>query len=423
MARLSKSLLGGLANPAMLPAVQESFEKLGGAPRKSQRQRMFTEAMESGDPTNLNELLLSDAARSGDPLAMAKTLQTTQALTQSATQRSIYNLELQRSQAYTSGNFVLAAQIEKQMAEAAASGGIDPKGIMGRTSAQRSAAIKQETEDLNNQITLVKNELFTVVNNHGINSDEYKAAVQQFNDADMGMAVQEFSEAYTTYMENVQKQQELTRNNTPLSQEERQYLLNLGATEDSIDARSISGQRALLTSLQRKELEAALTGRSPLTTKAQARGHVDFALSQLAAKYDYISFFHDDLREVVEEQVLADTPEAKQLQEEIYSLVLGSRPNEVATKVEEWMSTRFKKEFDRSKSAYERRQTRSALIDEMVVAQARHRKMITEDQGIQDLTEVQRRVLLNEVTDSLAPEIKNTLIDRSSVYDLPLYQD
>ena len=87
------------------------------------------------------------------------------------------------------------------------------------------------------------------------------------------------------------------------------------------------------------------------------------------------------------------------------------------------MSTRFKKEFDRSKNAYERRETRKNLIEEIVVEQARHKKMITEDQGIQDLTEVERRVLQNEVIDSLEPEVKNTLIDISSVYDLPIYQD
>jgi hypothetical protein len=174
--------------------------------------------------------------------------------------------------------------------------------------------------------------------------------------------------------------------------------VDAGADEGLLKNQSNAQNRRLYTNLKESELENNLKARAPIATKLQAQGHVDFAIDSLAKKYDYIDIFQDDLKSAIEDEMTQDD------YDQLYGLVINAKPSEVEGIVEDWMSKKFKAEFDRSKAAYERRQDIQTLTATMIKEQAVHKGLLTEDQDISELTPVQRRMVQEEVESTLRSE-------------------
>jgi len=359
---------------------------------------MFNEAMETGDYSKLNPLIMQAAARSGDPMAMAQAALSTRKLTESSVTRQVNGLELQRSQLFNSGDIDGAKEVEGQMAELLANAGMDPSGVQGRTAAAYFAGIKQQADILNNQATLVTNDLETVARQFGIESEQYQTKAQAYINNNMGEAVSTHQDNFLEREAFRTEQLEKLKNNEPLSKEELNFLVDAGADEGLLKGQSNAQNRRLYTNLKTTELENNLKARAPIATKLQAQGHVDFAIDSLAKKYDYIDIFQDDLKSAIEDEMTQDD------YDQLYGLVINAKPSEVEGIVEDWMSKKFKAEFDRSKAAYERRQDIQTLTATMIKEQAVHKGLLTEDQDISELTPVQRRMVQDEVNAALRNE-------------------
>ena len=396
MAKFGERFIQGLTRPSFdLTGVGTA---IGEAPARRRRMGMFNEAMETGDYSKLNPMIMREAARSGDPAAMAQAVLTTRRLTEGSINRQVNGLELQRSELFNAGDIAGAKEIETQMAKLLGDAGMDPSGVLGRTSTAHFANIKSQADMLNNQATLVTNDLETIARQFGIDSDEYKTKANTYINNNMGEAVSKHQDNFLKREDFRAQQIEKIKNREPLSPEERQFLIDLGAEERVLNGQSPEVNRRLYTNLKTKELEENLKARAPIATKLQAKGHVDFAIDSLAKKYDYIDIFQDDLKSEIEKEMTQDD------YDQLYGLVINARPEEVESIVEDWLSKKFKAEFDRSKKAYERRQDIQNLETTMIKEQAVHKGLLTEDQDISELTEVQRRMLKDEVKGILRDE-------------------
>jgi len=396
MARFGERFLSSLTTPGYeLTGVGKA---IGEAPERRRRVSMFNEAMETGDYSKLNPLIMQAAARSGDPMAMAQAALSTRKLTESSVTRQVNGLELQRSQLFNSGDIDGAKEVEGQMAELLANAGMDPSGVQGRTAAAYFAGIKQQADILNNQATLVTNDLETVARQFGIESEQYQTKAQAYINNNMGEAVSTHQDNFLEREAFRTEQLEKLKNNEPLSKEELNFLVDAGADEGLLKGQSNAQNRRLYTNLKTTELENNLKARAPIATKLQAQGHVDFAIDSLAKKYDYIDIFQDDLKSAIEDVMTQDD------YDQLYGLVINAKPSEVEGIVEDWMSKKFKAEFDRSKAAYERRQDIQTLTATMIKEQAVHKGLLTEDQDISELTPVQRRMVQDEVNAALRNE-------------------
>lgn len=396
MARFGERFLSSLTTPGYeLTGVGKA---IGEAPERRRRVGMFNEAMETGDYSKLNPLIMQAAARSGDPMAMAQAALSTRKLTENSVTQQVNGLELQRSQLFNSGDIDGAKEVERQMAELLGNAGMDPSGVQGRTASAYFAGIKQQADILNNQATLVTNDLETIARQFGIDSEQYQTKSQMYINNNMGEAVSTHQDNFLK-RENFRAEQiEKLKNNEPLSKAELQFLVDAGADEGLLKGQSNAQNRRLYTNLKTTELENNLKARAPIATKLQAQGHVDFAINSLAKKYDYIDIFQDDLKSEIESEMTQDD------YDQLYGLVINARPEEVEGIVEDWMSKRFKAEFDRSKAAYERRQDIQTLTATMIKEQAVHKGLLTEDQDISELTPVQRRMVQDEVNAALRNE-------------------
>lgn len=396
MARFGERFLSSLTTPGYdLTGVGKAF---GEAPAQRKRMSMFNEAMETGDYSKLNPLIMQAAARSGDPMAMAQAALSTRKLTESSVTRQVNGLELQRSQLFNSGDIDGAKEVERQMAELLGNAGMDPSGVQGRTASAYFAGIKQQADILNNQATLVTNDLETIARQFGIDSEQYKTKAQMYINNNMGEAVSKHQDNFLQ-RENLRAEQlEKIRNREKLSPEERQFLIELGADEKVLDSQSPEVSRRTYTNLKTTELENNLKARAPIATKLQAQGHVRFALDSLAKKYDYISFAHNDLREDIEEEMTQDD------YDQLYGLVINAKPNEVESIVENWLSNKFKDSFAESKKVYEYNQTVQRLQTVMIKEQAIHKGLLTEDQDISELDPVERRIIENEIKSEMRRE-------------------
>lgn len=396
MARFGERFLSSLTTPGYeLTGVGKA---IGEAPERRKRVGMFNEAMETGDYSKLNPLIMQAAARSGDPMAMAQAALSTRKLTENSVTQQVNGLELQRSQLFNSGDIDGAKEVERQMAELLGNAGMDPSGVQGRTASAYFAGIKQQADILNNQATLVTNDLETIARQFGINSEQYQTKSQMYINNNMGEAVSKHQDNFLERENFRAEQLEKIKNREKLSPEERQFLIDLGAEEKVLNNQSPEVSRRVYTNLKTRELEENLKARAPIATKLQAQGHVDFAINSLAKKYDYIDIFQDDLKSEIESEMTQDD------YDQLYGLVINARPEEVEGIVEDWMSKRFKAEFDRSKAAYERRQDIQTLTATMIKEQAVHKGLLTEDQDISELTPVQRRMVQDEVNAALRNE-------------------
>jgi hypothetical protein len=396
MARFGERFLSSLTTPGYnLTGVGKA---IGEAPERRKRMGMFNEAMETGDYSKLNPLIMQSAARSGDPMAMAQAALSTRKLTESSVTRKVNGLELQRSELFNSGDIDGAKEVERQMAELLGNAGMDPSGVQGRTASAYFAGIKQQADILNNQAILVTNDLETVARQFGIESEQYQTKSQMYINNNMGEAVSTHQDNFLKRESFRAEQLQKMRDREELSPEERQFLIDLGADEGVLNSQSHEMNRRLYTNLKTKELEESLKARAPIATKLQAQGHVDFAINSLAKKYDYIDIFQDDLKSEIESEMTQDD------YDQLYGLVINAKPSEVEGIVEDWMSKRFKAEFDRSKASYERRQDIQTLTATMIKEQAVHKGLLTEDQDINELTPVQRRMVQEEVNAALRGE-------------------
>ena len=396
MASFGERFLSSLTTPGYeLTGVGKA---IGEAPARRRRMGMFNEAMETGDYSKLNPLIMQEAARSGDPMAMAQAALSTRKLTESSVTQQVNGLELQRSQLFNSGDIDGAKEVEKQMAELLGNAGMDPSGVQGRTASAYFAGIKQQADILNNQATLVTNDLETIARQFGIDSEQYQTKAQMYINNNMGEAVSTHQDNFLERENFRAEQLEKIKNREELSPEELKFLVDAGADEGLLKGQSNAQNRRLYTNLKTKELEENLKARAPIATKLQAQGHVDFAVNSLAKKYDYIDIFQDDLKSEIESAMTQD------YYDQLYGLVINARPEEVEGIVEDWMSKRFKAEFDRSKAAYERRQDIQTLTATMIKEQAVHEGLLTEDQDISELTPVQKRMVQDKVKAALRSE-------------------
>jgi hypothetical protein len=396
MAKFGERFLSSLTTPGYeLTGVGKA---IGEAPERRKRVGMFNEAMETGDYSKLNPLIMQAAARSGDPMAMAQAALSTRKLTESSVTRQVNGLELQRSELFNAGDIDGAKEVERQMAELLANAGMDPSGVQGRTASAYFAGIKQQADILNNQATLVTNDLETIARQFGIESEQYQTKAQMYINNNMGEAVSTHQDNFLEREVFRAEQLEKLKNNEPLSKEELNFLVDAGADEGLLKGQSNAQNRRLYTNLKESELENNLKARAPIATKLQAQGHVDFAIDSLAKKYDYIDIFQDDLKSAIEDEMTQDD------YDQLYGLVINAKPSEVEGIVEDWMSKKFKAEFDRSKAAYERRQDIQTLTATMIKEQAVHKGLLTEDQDISELTPVQRRMVQEEVESTLRSE-------------------
>jgi hypothetical protein len=396
MARFGERFLSSLTTPGYnLTGVGKA---IGEAPERRRRMGMFNEAMETGDYSKLNPLIMQSAARSGDPMAMAQAALSTRKLTESSVTRKVNGLELQRSELFNSGDIDGAKEVERQMAELLGNAGMDPSGVQGRTASAYFAGIKQQADILNNQAILVTNDLETVARQFGIESEQYQTKSQMYINNNMGEAVSTHQDNFLKRESFRAEQLQKLQNNEPLSEAELKFLVDAGADEGLLKGQSNAQNRRLYTNLKTTELENNLKARAPIATKLQAQGHVDFAINSLAKKYDYIDIFQDDLKSEIESEMTQDD------YDQLYGLVINAKPSEVEGIVEDWMSKRFKAEFDRSKASYERRQDIQTLTATMIKEQAVHKGLLTEDQDINELTPVQRRMVQEEVNAALRGE-------------------
>ena len=396
MAKFGERFLSSLTTPGYeLTGVGKAF---GEAPERRKRMGMFNEAMETGDYSKLSPLIMQAAARSGDPMAMAQAALSTRKLTESSVTRQVNGLELQRSELFNSGDIDGAKEVERQMAELLGNAGMDPSGVQGRTASAYFSGIKQQADILNNQATLVTNDLETVARQFGIDSEQYQTKSEMYINNNMGEAVSTHQDNFLKRESFRAEQLEKLKNNEPLSEAELKFLVDAGADEGLLKGQSNAQNRRLYTNLKTTELENNLKSRAPIATKLQAQGHVDFAINSLAKKYDYIDIFQDDLKSEIEEEMTQDD------YDQLYGLVINAKPSEVEGIVEDWMSKKFKAEFDRSKASYERRQDIQTLTATMIKEQAVHKGLLTEDQDISELTPVQRRMVQDEVNAALRSE-------------------
>ena len=396
MAKFGERILSSLTTPGYeLTGVGKAF---GEAPERRKRMGMFNEAMETGDYSKLSPLIMQAAARSGDPMAMAQAALSTRKLTESSVTRQVNGLELQRSELFNSGDIDGAKEVERQMAELLGNAGMDPSGVQGRTASAYFSGIKQQADILNNQATLVTNDLETVARQFGIDSEQYQTKSEMYINNNMGEAVSTHQDNFLKRESFRAEQLEKLKNNEPLSEAELKFLVDAGADEGLLKGQSNAQNRRLYTNLKTTELENNLKSRAPIATKLQAQGHVDFAINSLAKKYDYIDIFQDDLKSEIEEEMTQDD------YDQLYGLVINAKPSEVEGIVEDWMSKKFKAEFDRSKASYERRQDIQTLTATMIKEQAVHKGLLTEDQDISELTPVQRRMVQDEVNAALRSE-------------------
>jgi hypothetical protein len=396
MAKFGERFLSSLTTPGYeLTGVGKA---IGEAPERRKRVGMFNEAMETGDYSKLNPLIMQAAARSGDPMAMAQAALSTRKLTESSVTRQVNGLELQRSQLFNSGDIDGAKEVEKQMAELLGNAGMDPSGVQGRTASAYFAGIKQQADILNNQATLVTNDLETIARQFGIDSEQYQTKSQMYINNNMGEAVSTHQDNFLERENFRAEQLEKLKNNEPLSEAELKFLVDAGADEGLLKGQSNAQNRRLYTNLKTTELGNNLKSRAPIATKLQAQGHVDFALDSLAKKYDYISFAHNDLREDIEEEMTQDD------YDQLYGLVINARPEEVEGIVEDWLSKKFKDSFAESKKTYEYNQTVQRLQTIMIKEQAIHKGLLTEDQDINELDPVERRIIENEIKSEMRRE-------------------
>ena len=136
----SRSMLAGLTNPNF-GDIQGLGQQIGSAKAMSDRRNMLLGMMDN--PVDLANLAVSDAARTGDPMAILKASQARDSVIKERTQGSLNQLEASRLAAKTTEEKM---QIEKVMERVAAGAGIDASKISGRTQAEGDLARGKQRE-------------------------------------------------------------------------------------------------------------------------------------------------------------------------------------------------------------------------------------------------------------------------------------
>jgi hypothetical protein len=131
MARFSRGLLQSLANPSYGQNLFTLGQQAGSAQAMADRRSMLLGI--ENNPVDLANLAVSDAARTGDPMAMLRASQARDSVIKERTQGSLNQLEASRLAAKTTEEKM---QIEKIMERVAAGAGIDASKISGRTQAE-----------------------------------------------------------------------------------------------------------------------------------------------------------------------------------------------------------------------------------------------------------------------------------------------
>lgn len=141
MARFSRGLLQSLANPSYGQNLFTLGQQAGSAEAMADRRSMLLGI--ENNPVDLANLAVSDAARTGDPMAMLRASQARDSVIKERTQGSLNQLEASRLAAKTTEEKM---QIEKVMERVAAGAGIDASKISGRTQAEADVSKGKQRE-------------------------------------------------------------------------------------------------------------------------------------------------------------------------------------------------------------------------------------------------------------------------------------
>jgi hypothetical protein len=172
MARFSQALLQGLLQPQMQQGLFETARNIGMTPslmRAEQQRQEQMQRMQGMGPVDLASMAEQQALQTGDPAEILKAQQGTQSVIRERTKRSLASLEAERQKKVREGDINGAKQIEAVMSRVAASAGIDPSEIEGRT--------KEKTETLKDY-SLTEREETIYMEIFKDNKEEFKSLIE-----------------------------------------------------------------------------------------------------------------------------------------------------------------------------------------------------------------------------------------------------